>query len=567
MSLTISSKTKGYALEYFDYILLTATWGNPEEWKHAEYLIELEKFEANGLGKCTVPLNRKFISSTLALKYFLHKEVGIKPGLLAFSQDTILLSRLLENPEFFEKSQNIKRRDILNSLYKELYYAKEELAKELEMKDYEEYKKFVVFVPGVISTAKGADVLTWRGEHIYDVISGIIVAGIYKKFVEESNDARRIAILMDTTHGINYLVTAFSQGVVLASLIYALYRLAINNRLEDLVIYHYNSDPLAKESEEPLLKLHLLRKISVVKNNRISLYQLFSIIENSVKVEGLNNLSGKMYVFWKEIDKSKWRKILETLLLFIRGALVWALRLSSDIDHVPHLDHIVDGAKDVYLEFKKERTIPYKSLKVTYRWGEKTPHIIVVIASLVLETLRLLLNKIHRDVNSVSNILDYILQKLNNYREKVDPLIGVIENWKQMINSALCISLDKLIEYVELYEDPQYSINLCELKKIRRYLRGKEKFGWKKLIVKNGSIKVYVEPKTENAWFIELEKDEIRALITSVEKDTDCRNFYAHAGLAYDTGYIALYGEKLSETLLCLSSAERILETLFRDQA
>jgi len=261
-----------------------------------------------------------------ALKYFLEEIAGKdKVSLLVFAQDTILLNNILRREEeenYFRAGQVnvLKRIDLYNKLYRELYKANVNVAKDLGVAKSSDYKKFVRFIPGVISTKIGGKIYTWRGDNIHEIISGVIAVNIYKELIEKAGATRKISLVVDTTHGINYLVSAFIEGLTIGAIIYALHRMSEGSELEELTIYHYNSDPIKRTKYTPSLKLHLLHEIPLAENYRINIAPLTSFIEGRVMLERLDGLVSKLRDFWS-IDGDTWLKALVTLLLFARGII------------------------------------------------------------------------------------------------------------------------------------------------------------------------------------------------------------------------------------------------------
>jgi len=91
--------------------------------------------------------------------------------------------------------------------------------------------------------------VTWRGgNEFYDVLRGALVYNILSALKKSYH--KRIAIFVDTSHGINYFVTALKEAVPLAATLYLIHRVANGEPVERLDICSYNSDPDLAPSRE-----------------------------------------------------------------------------------------------------------------------------------------------------------------------------------------------------------------------------------------------------------------------------------------------------------------------------
>lgn len=203
-----------YMFQKYDYLFIIASWGSPKEYKPSKYVMEVEEVEDSGVRRNVVKDDRVYRSSTAAMKNLLQSKIrmrGDRVKVLIFCQDIIFIDRV---KEIFNElnGKEIKRSEFIENLFSELYRKNPSVAEELDVKEHRDYKKFVRFVPGVMTKVEGNYLYTWRGEHCYDLLLGGIILYTYKELRSMTRNAERIAILLDTTHGINYFVTALKEG-------------------------------------------------------------------------------------------------------------------------------------------------------------------------------------------------------------------------------------------------------------------------------------------------------------------------------------------------------------------
>ncbi len=554
-----------YVFQDYDNILIIASWGMPKSYKQSRYVLETEVIRDSEEKRSIVKgiNNAKYHSSTVAIRDLLWKKINVsrkRIGLLIFCQDTILIDYVGKKGFWTNllKAKELRRSDLKKYMISKLYDQKREVAEELGVKEAKDYESFVRFVPGVITRVKEAYLYTWRSEQCYDLLLGSIILHTYKKLKQVPRDTTKIAILLDTTHGINYFVTALKEGVLRATTLYAFNRFVenINNghikALEKLIVYHYNSDPLSPESEgTPSLKIHLLDKIAIVKNKQILLNNIFATIEERISREGLNGLSKRLGEVWESVE---WRKVLESLLLFSRGLLVWALRATFNISNVPDINDLEESLNKLKLEFSSEKT----EYKVSYRLTNRNPMMQVVEYAILLNSLKTLANKVActNDIYTEGfEIMDDISKKLSTELINVglyDEIQSIVKN-KDRRSEYICFSLEKLEKIAKLiYTSPYRDIIINEIKNIKEYLTSKE-IKWNKI-----SKHVYAESYKRPAYVIEY--NDMRMLISKLGS-IDERKVYAHAGLAYGLPWFAL-NLKEKGVILYLGSPDRVIDIL-----
>lgn len=574
-------KKVDYVLQNYDHVLIIASWGMPREYKTSRYILEVEESKNSRIRRTTVGRKDSYNSSTTAIRDILSKKIGMsnKIGLLIFCQDTILIDYLKElimknskNTSTSCKGFKFKRCELKDKLLSELFNQNEKIARELNVRDCKDYEKLVRFVPGVITSVEYSYLYTWRGEHSYDLLLGGITLYTYKKLKELSRDAKKIAVLVDTTHGINYFVTALMEGVLIAAALYALDRLvnscgsSDNNTLHELTVYHYNSDPLLSDSVgNPSLKVHLLNKINVVKDKEVLLDNIFATINEKVSREGIDMLSDWLNMNWEGVE---WRRVIGSLLLISKGLLVWALRIASDIDNVPSIDDLENSLEEIKVEISSDKIkdkIEIIKYNIDYRPTNRMPITEVIEYTILVNTLRSLSDKTACTNNACGKsfeVIERVSKELNDLQANVN---SYIENLKSNIHEIVeakdkyvCYDLEKLIKFADLmYTSPYRDIIINEIKNIKDYLT-ETPTTWNKV-----NDHIYLEPRINAAYLIKY--SDMRILMSVKKRGIDKRNTYAHAGLAYGLPWFALHLEKERKDgikILCIGEPTKILDML-----
>jgi len=379
----------------------------------------------------------------------------------------------------------------------------------------------IELVPGVITRVDGAYLITWRAEHCYDLLLGGVILLTFKRLREASRGARRVAVLVDTTHGVNYFAEALKDGVLRAAALYAMDRLADgpgDTDLEELVVYHYNSDPLSPESQgTPSLKIHLLDKVAVVRGGRALLNGVFAAVEERALRDGRRQLANRLREFWGGAD---WEGVVDAALLLSRGALAWALRVACEIKGLPSVGELGGAFYGMKLAVKERESV----VSIDYE-AERRPAADVVELAILADALRRMAEWARRDDAS---------------RECCEAIIGGLECAKGKVKcdarvaegEYVCFDLERL-ECIarRLYTSPYLDILERELEELKRYLdKGVE--GWER-----ACEDVYVEPRTRLA--LAAERGRARVLASLPCGGVEPRVFYAHGGLAYGLPWFA----------------------------
>jgi len=573
-----------YVLQDYDYILIVASWGNPKEYIPSVYVLEVEKVSNSGKRRIVIDGDkRSYHSSTAAIRDVLRK-IGISNEnieMLIFYQDTILIDYI---EEMFDlgKQKEIEKSEIKEKLLGRLYEEVRDVIKELGVKDHKDYERFVRFVPGVITRVEGGYIYSWRYEHCYDLLLGAITLYTYEKLNEIPKEARKIAILLDTTHGINYFVTALKEGVLRASMLYAFNRFiesvdtdkSTDKSLEEFTIYHYNSDPISEPDSNsksvkctPSLKIHMLDKIAIVKNGRVLLNTLFTEIEEHVRREDPRAIENELSIYWGGVE---WDKIINALILFSRGLLIWSLRLSHEISKIPDIKELEGAIDKLKLKIDVSRNVNRTEYKLSYTPSNRVPMRNVVEYAILVNMLKDLGNKImyKNDTNNfIVNTMKNLLKEIGTEITKCSKdLYNELQGFVEGNRKYMCLNIEKLMEVLgKICASPYSDIIENEISEIKEYLNKKKETLWKPC---SEGAPIYVEPRTRSTYMIE---DSNVRIIISTPMNLDKRNVYAHGGLAYGLPWLAIHlieknSEKNNSSVLCLGEPDKVSNLVSNEQ-
>lgn len=534
----IKLNKKQLVFSTYDRLLLVASWGWPGEYESAKYVMEVEELEEKHNVKRNIlkDSDTRF-SSTSAIMYLLKKHLPNlrdKIDLMIFIQDTILLrqessgSRL----ERYLKTLEIERGELKKELYDILRtYSGKKVVSELEEVSNKKFNKIIRFAPGVISSFTHKGILyTWYYKGVYNLIRNFVALHVYMKLLEFDN-TQKLAVIVDTTHGINYFAIAVRDGVTVATALYATRRIFDEKPLEELVIYHYNSDPFFLLGEKsiyrvtPSLKIHLLNKTFVVRSRKSSLQTL---LESAFALREKIEVKPEDISFGKIMAKSK-----DSLL---RGTIVWALRRIMNVGKIPSEEELKNMYDKIRVKFSlgKEPNIR----KITYT--NIQPELRFVNLLILCRILRNFAEKIKVSDEIKGIILSSIkkaIKNTSNESKDFESLLSDLENLKFM-----CFKFKPICKCAErFYDEPINSLVYHEFNEKENFMKKGPKW---KAVTENIS-KLILQGKTK-AIFI---RKPIKAII-SLDKGVDKRNYFAHAGLAYGLPWIL--AEVNEELILCL---------------
>ena len=536
--------------EDYNKTIIISTWGLPKNYREVYYVLEI--ITKNGGMDC-VPRSKdiKKSSSTAAIKEILERKLNVKNiELLIFVQDTILLDEIRKNSSMY-RGKDFSRKSLKDKLFVALYNSNITVARELGVNDPNAYRNIVRFVPGTLSYVEGLRLYTWRGKRIYDVLRGILMLYIYSK-LKELGDPERIAIVLDTTHGINYFVLALKEATMLATELFVLDNIP---KIKVLDIYHYNSDPITPDSREgkPSLKLHLLDKIRIIKDNKLYTSYITSILRESEAIYGKN---GALNNFWRGTN---WVTILDTLSLYSKGLLVWSLRAVMDDYKIPAINQLEEAAESIKIKIRQQDS----SMTISYDWGARRPIVYIVVLSIFFEILRKYANDAKVNIEIMKEAYKYIsaiLSSLSDIEEdrlnEIKQLITSIRELLQAEDKFICYDINEVINLAErILMEPLREINVHELKdRILDYLKGCKVPRWKEILNCEG-LKIYREA-FDRAYLVI--NNDVSLLISLLCSSIERRNIYAHAGLAYGLEWLAINLKRSNKSLLCLRDVEHL---------
>ncbi len=543
--------------------LLFATWGDPETWVQVKYLVvkeEDDKLKIEEVGE-------ELFSSTTALMRLL------KPTRTRiFVQDSLYLKEITRGKE--KRTHDRLKRSAIEERVKNLV-----LDAKKERRDEEEKKKFneeirelglenILVVPGIISYRDGANIYVWRGDNFYEVLVGSLIEHILSELRMEN--ASRIGVVIDTTHGVNYFVVALTEACRLASAIYLLERSPSIKNI-NIRILRYNSDPL-------LLKDSDMRGASV-KVNLIAREELRGVASNFVLPtlenlvsRGLSEAANTLNNHWHEEEpgewKREWEKALAACLLFFRGLPIWALRIAQET-RVPDTRELLEVMKNIELKHEKEseeRNVVRH--KYTYEWGPKKPRVEVVVVSEVVKALKNFKEKLHSEEcrERVEKMLTEFLHELKNTPGQdakcpcVEKFVETIEKAEQHISGTFCYDLEELVSIVEnVYSKNVSRLLTYEINKLNKRLKRNPDIKRKLDMSCTTNNITYSVDDCKHPKYLTARNKELTILIPS-EEGTSIRNLYAHAGFARGSLYVAaLFNEKL---YACPIDWEKYLDVL-----
>ncbi|MGB9704002.1 MAG: hypothetical protein ACPL3C_01015 [Pyrobaculum sp.] len=225
-------------------VLVASPIGDPCDYQLVKYYIE----KIEGEKRSVKELRRRYSYTGAALKHFASE----------FWEDPKVVDALYIAPiSLALKTCRDRRIDAFDNFLKLIkskgaigYDDLAKIAREyVEMLEPETYGKVVV-VPALLTSMRGGRLYTFvGGEEALNAALAIVVKSVYQKLKELRGE--RVVILLDTTHGLNYMVPYVVEGVDLAA---SLYYLTLEKG--EVTVWRYNSDPIEEGVETA--KLHLV---------------------------------------------------------------------------------------------------------------------------------------------------------------------------------------------------------------------------------------------------------------------------------------------------------------------
>jgi hypothetical protein len=591
----------------FDRVIIFATLGIPSHYHCVKYCIE---YVMQSEKKVTCDNMCRHIS-TVALRDFIAKalqENGKQLGSLStlvFFLDTVLLDLDIniarESKECVQKSRrelficilkNIvlkaKQRRDTGSLVQELSLLG--IPEECEQVDDEAVRKclkavnerYIAFVPGVITKASRGKLVTFRIDEAYPVVVGTIATYALARLIHtaSAND-ESLAIVVDTTHGMNYFALALKDAVQLTAELYA-YTMLLKSKPRKIVIYHYNSDPVDVRREETLsaalsVKLHLLNEIPVavptdsVHGFRIVPRHVPLLVEQAVNsVQDINALvkwlatrSGNLLKYSHNSVEDAWRKVVYSALLFSRNLFLWALRQAYDIssrctstgdlanDLIGRIKAIVSNVISVVEEMEiawrtEKRALSVTEHKVSYSISGNAPDVLAVTLLILGEVLKSYTMYTSASAKDIYNVIagaqshcveDQDKEALSFVQSlKLDEKGELIRDSSN--NAYICFEMDKVLNIARKLYHPQ---DLAILEHELRDVRGSRRKTRAMSIVK----------LCNNAHVVISHSERVSKISQ--------RNVYAHAGLAGGLPWFAVVKPSTGMAVVCLGDPQKVI--------
>jgi len=491
----LSSNKDAECFSKYEEVFLFSTWGDPSEWKSMNYCIE---YIINGKKnkKCIQSSQEKFFSTTRSLMNILPTNLLDKDKICIFLQDTLLLNHILESKIELNKrikywwrdSQgNIKhRKDFFESILR--YILNTEAFKndfressEINIKDKEDASKIFKILPGTVSYNYNSNYLfNWRGDDFFSyILGGILAYAMDKLRLSEKNN---VAVIYDTSHGVNYFALALEEAIPLACSLLAIQKAFTGTPEYQIHLFHYNSQPIiSKDSSAPSISLDLVsykqmrfyKKQGFFVNNGVFFDVLRTKIESILSQQRFEDVYRRLHNKVPGIDT--WEQILAIALLFVRGILPWALhiarftKLNKDGEELAVetiLNQVIERLETTEIEFTiNEENFEYRA---TYKWNKQgTPDIDAITLLLLSAILKEASKKILTSCEYINGIISD-LEKSPTYSKDHSRVVDVHEIFKA--ESCSSIELDKLAELAEkVYSKPSSIIARTEIERIKNY--------------------------------------------------------------------------------------------------
>ncbi len=202
--------------------VLVASWGNPFTWKKAVYRIERERYEQR--------------SSTVALKQAMN--VGSE-NVLVFISETIIGTKDVISPELMDKAikDYTSVLDEAKEKVMELDFVKEA---GIEPQVCPGAGRFAIRPMGIT-----AEWVLPGSASAETAFAACVLSKVLGHLLDLEED---VEILVDVTHGINYMVSATRRAVLAAARMYSA------ARMRNVSVKVYNALPVAEEGQEsPIL--------------------------------------------------------------------------------------------------------------------------------------------------------------------------------------------------------------------------------------------------------------------------------------------------------------------------
>ncbi len=494
--------------------LLLACWGDFTGWRLANYLVHYRE-SRNGRLKRE---SERHISSTFAIRNCLERRLKWDIEYKIFIPHSIAVNRYAVN--FFSVSSDelcfrqfeeiclraLERGakewvDEKRNSNKSVYMYVEEVFKEVI-----EEKKFS-FIPVAFSSFherkdKPCTLYTFRLNAPLDVCEFFIAYDVYKLL--KRGMLNEVGVIIDTTHGINYLTIGFLRGVHLGILLYIIDLLSNGKDDFRVHILHYNSDPVHPFPREgiPSVQLRIVRDEVLTKETFKVFSEVVRIIDQHILSTGSSRISDASEKLASRVAPEGCRKILSSVIkntalsvrAIARGTPAWAVRIIADTRYglKSWLRLIIEKILSPRVKIEIFNRASRKEFKFTYRF-EYRPNNVLLVVYVLQSFLRHLAENVIVDIKSLSKCLT---------NDKLKELCGEVN-----LSKYVAVDYTKLFDGIKDFVE--YNIN-----SIVKYSL-------------EDDFKSYFREKKFNVY--------------KVAKDGkgNVRNFYAHAGV-YRGSHIVL---------------------------
>ena len=488
----LSSNKGDECFSKYEEVFLFSTWGDPAEWESKDYYIECI-INGKKTKKRFPSSQEKFFSTAGSFINILDKD-----KICIFLQDTLLINHIIEsNIELKKKIEywwrdsqvNIKhRKDLFESILRyilntEAFKNDFRKSSEISIKDKEDASKIFKILPGTVSYNYNSNYLfIWRGDDFFSYILGGILAYAMDKL--RLSGKNNIAVIYDTSHGVNYFALALEEAIPLACSLLAIQKAFTDTPEYQIHLFHYNSQPLisvSKASSTPSISLDLVsykqmrfyKKQGFFVNNGVFFDTLRTRIESILSQQRFEDIYKRLHNKVPGIDT--WDQILATALLFVRGILPWALHIArftklnkdgEDLSIETILNQAIERLETSEIEFTRNKE-KFEYI-ATYRWNKQgTPDIDAITLLSLSAILKEASKKILASCDYINEIITD-LEKSPTYSEDHSTVVDVHEIFKA--ESCSSIELDKIAELAEkVYSKPFSVIARTEIERIKSY--------------------------------------------------------------------------------------------------
>ncbi|MEM2218317.1 MAG: CRISPR-associated DxTHG motif protein, partial [Thermofilaceae archaeon] len=496
-----------------------------------------------------------------------------------FVQDSLLLNRLLQGDqrlinELFPR-RVLRRADLANHLVRGSWiysYYESALRKEDQERVNEARRRFEEFcrqfkcevttLPGIASGRRDSYVYTWRGgrENFYRALLAGIVGYTLKALCMHAGEGS-IDVIVDTTHGINYFAHALREGVSLAC---SLYSLEQTLQLVTITLSHYNSDPLSIRGVEREGVSVRINKLAEEEIRALVVPRLKEFLENYIASFGsLEKAAESLAGHWSRDDctTGEWLKALASCLMLVRGALLWALTLAL-YSRVPTLDKILERLEEVKVETEVRSKVHGETgeellvRRLTYRWDDDegaSPFVEVLLVSQIVRAL----SEIAEQLKAGPELHNLLAKCLREYSgEEENEVRGIAAKLEQGESRIPVLDLDRM-KTVASQVYPIDTANLIdyEIREARALLER---------IRSGGPETGSGVQRPGRRKYLEYCRGDVKLIISLPEAGLDARNFYAHAGLASGTAFIAALIKEGERLVACPYDYEPVMQLVKR---